>query len=149
MEKNQKTYEIGYLLTPLIPEDKLNENVSVIRKFIEDKHGLILSEGRPKTQKLAYSIKKFDSAYFGWIKFIANSEIIDDVSASFEKNGNILRFLVVKPAKEAGVVKSRDKKLSARKKIAEARGIEGATGKKKEEVKSEEIDKKLEELLGV
>jgi small subunit ribosomal protein S6 len=147
MEKNQETYEIGYLLTPLIPEDKLDDNVSNLRKFIEDKHGLILMEGRPKAQKLAYSIKSFDSAHFGWVKFMANSEIINDISASFEKNDNVLRFLVVKPAKEAGVVKSRDKKLSARKKIVGIRGMEGAA-EKKEEVKSEEIDKKLEELLG-
>ncbi|MBU4223955.1 30S ribosomal protein S6 [Patescibacteria group bacterium] len=147
MEKNQNTYEIGYLLTPLIPEDKLDDNVSNLRKFIEDKHGLILMEGRPKAQKLAYSIKSFDSAHFGWVKFMANSEIINDISASFEKNDNVLRFLVIKPAKETGVVKLRDKKLIGRKKIAGVKKTEGMD--EKTGIKSEEIDKKLEELLGV
>lgn len=138
MEKEQKMYEIGYLLTPLISEEKLDEEVFVLRKLIDDKKGLIINEARPKMRKLAYPIKKLESAYFGWIKFTADPEIIEEIESSLKKSDKVIRFLIVKVAKEAAVSRL------ARKVVKKKKPTEP---KEKIEIKPEEIDKKLEELL--
>ena len=142
MDKENKTYEINYLITPLIPEDKVAEEAAVLRKIIEDNKGFVVGEDQPKTQKLSYPIKKFDSAYYGWFKFSAGAESVDNIKNGFNKNEKILRALVTEAGKEniaqfaprygAATAKSED--LSSEK-------------AEKVEIKPEQIDKKLEEIL--
>lgn len=138
MDREQKMYEIGYLLSPLIPEEKLDEEVSVLRKLIEDRQGLIINEGRPKMRKLAYPINKTESAYFGWVKFTASPEILKEIENPLKKNNKIIRFLIIKAVKETTV------SMPARKIVKKKKP---AGPKEKIEIKPEEIDKKLEELL--
>lgn len=145
MEKDSKIYEIGYLLSPLIPEDKLDGEISVLRETIEKKQGLITNEERAKMQRLAYIIKRphigsFESAYFGWIKFMANPEIISEIKSSFDKNNNLARFLIIESSKE-------DTSRRAPRKIIRRKPM--TTPEIKTEIKTEEVDKKLEELVGV
>jgi len=149
MEKEQKIYEIGYLLSPLIPEDKLNDEVAVIRKAIEEGRGLISGEERPKMRKLAYSIKAtgspthgFTSSYFGWIKFIFNSEALPGLKVNIDKNKNIVRFLLLDISKESTLITNKKNSVK-RKKI-----LTSVTGEDKKPINAEEIDKKLEEIIG-
>ncbi len=139
-------YEIGYLLSPLIPEEKLDEEISALRKAIEDRQCLITGEERARTRKLAYPVKKaplgsFDTAYFGWIKFIADPEALSDINISLGKISNLIRFLIIESIKE---------ELSKKgiKRAVKKKRIPAIEPKIKTEVKPEEIDKKLEELLG-
>jgi len=134
METEQKMYEIGYLLSPLVPEEKLDEEIGSLRKLIEDKKGFILNEGRPKIQKLAYPIKKLETAYFGWIKFTADPSSLPEINPP-AGGPQIIRFLITE------IIKSPPAKKIIKKKKTMISGI-------KEGVKFEEIDKKLEELLG-
>jgi len=142
MEKDQKIYEIGYLFSPLIPEEKIDEEVSVLRKLIESRNSFIMSEERPKNHKLAYPIKKFNTAYFGWFKILASPESVSEIKNSFDKSEKVIRFLIIKIIKEAEQPfrPVRKRILKTRKPSIEA--------KEKPELKTEEIDKKLEELLG-
>ena len=50
MDRDNKTYEINYLMTPLLPEDKLAEETAFLRKIIEDNKGFVVGEDQPKTQ---------------------------------------------------------------------------------------------------
>lgn len=139
MENEQRIYEIGYLLSPLIPEEKIEEEIGSLRKIIENKKGLIMSESRPKLQKLAYPIKGNESAYFGWFRFNCHPETILEIKNSLEKE-KIIRFLLTQAVKERLVLispkKARGKKKAVPPEI-----------KQRGEIKLEEIDKKLEELL--
>lgn len=138
MDKEQKMYEIGYLLSPLVPEEKLDEEISALRKLIEDRQGFIMNEGQLKSQKLAYPINKFKTAYFGWMKFLVNPEDVSEVKSSFKKNAQIIRFLITQiMAEKARPIIT--KKIVKKKKVA--------VPKPKTEIKIEEIDKKIEELL--
>lgn len=146
MDKNKKMYELGYLLSPIIPEDKLDEEISSLRKVIEDQKGLIMNEGRAKMRTLAYTIKKpragnYDNAYFGWIRFLVDVDSISEIKSSFNKNTNLIRFLIVELIKESA--KKPSKKKLLKRKIAQP--VEAA---EKMEIKPEEIDKKIEELIG-
>lgn len=151
MEKGSKTYELGYLVSPLVAEEKITDEVSILRNAIEKYKGMVLSEEVAKMRRLAYTIKKpgkgsFESAYFGWIKFIADSEFINEIKKDLEKDNNIIRFTILDMSKEDSAIKSDGRgKISKRKKITIGQKELGP----KVEIKTEEIDKKLEEIIGV
>ncbi len=145
MERETKIYEIGYLLSPFIPDEKINDEVYVVRKIIEDRQCLITGEGRAKMQKLAYPIKKgpsekFESAYFGWIKFISSPDNLREIKERLEKTPNVIRFIVLEAPKEAANKKPAAGAVKKKKPSKDETSI-------KTEVKPEEIDKRIEELI--
>lgn len=142
MDKDNKIYEINYLMTPLIPEDKVAEDVAVFRKIIEDNKGFVVGEDQAKMQKLSYSIKKFDNAYYGWFKFSVGAEFVDNIKNSFNKNEKILRSLITEAGKENIA------KFAPRHGVGEAK-LEGSSSEtaEKVEIKPEQIDEKLAEIL--
>jgi ribosomal protein S6 len=108
-DTTKKLYEAGYLIIPLIPEDKVADEVNVLRSHIEAAGGLIISEEQPKMRKLAYDIKqrgvaskklRFDDAYFCSMRFNASAEGILAINESFDKNDKILRYIIIKPGKD-------------------------------------------------
>lgn len=145
MEKESKIYEVGYLISPLVPEDKLDGEISVLRDAVEKKQGLIVSEERARMQRLAYNIIKphagnFESAWFGWIKFMAAPEAVSEIKSHFDKNQNLVRFLIINSSKE-DTAKRAPRRTTGRKTFV--------APEVKTEIKTEEVDKKLEELVGV
>lgn len=146
MEKEQGKYELAYLISPFVPEEKVFDEVAGLRKAIESRQCLITDEGAPSVRQLAYVLRlprvgKFESAWFGWVKFISSPENIDLIKQELEKNTNILRFLIIKPQKEPV--------RKAIKKPAGARQFKPKAPEEKPPVKEEEIDKKIEEMVGV
>ncbi len=141
IEADPKLYEIGYLLTPLIPADKLADEVNLIRSAIEKEKGLVVGEESPKSKPLAYEIKKFTTASFGWIRFMARPGTLENLKKSFDSNANLLRFLILNAQEVVSQKQVR---------VVKAKGV-GAqpTDEPKEEIKEEEIDKKLEEIAGI
>lgn len=144
MDKKIKIYEVNYLITPLIPEDKISEEVFVLRKVIEDNNGLIISEDQIKMQPLSYQIGGFDRAYCGWFKFSADPESVGDIQSGFKQNEKSLRFLFSEAGRENIATRNAFKRRIHLSKI----GVDGEQKTEKTEIKPEEIDKKLEELIG-
>lgn len=101
-------YELGYLILPSIPEDKLKDVVSLIRKVIITQDGLDIDGESPLKQDLAYSMSKtigasryvVSDAYLGWIKFEAEPAKILAIKDGVEKIGEVLRFLLIKAPRE-------------------------------------------------
>ena len=142
MEGNNKTYEINYLITPLIPEDRVTDNVAVFRKIIEDNKGFVLGEDQVKMQKLSYTINKFDNAYFGWFRFSVGADVVDNIKKEFSKNEKVLRALITEVGKD-NVAQFAVRKIPG---MAKPEGLTSETAEKVE-IKPEQIDKKLEEIL--
>lgn len=139
IEADPKLYEIGYLLTPLIPADKLDDEVNLIRSAIEKEKGLITGEESPKSRSLAYEIKKFTTASFGWIRFMVRPDALEGLKKSFDGNANLLRFLILNAEKET----------ISQKPLRAVRAKSADTQTQREEIQEEEIDKKLEEIAGL
>lgn len=101
-------YELGYLILPSIPEDKLEDVTSLIRKVIITQDGLEIDAESPLKQDLAYSMSKtigasryvVSDAYLGWIKFEAEPAKILAIKDGVEKIGEVLRFLLIKAPRE-------------------------------------------------
>ena len=108
-EKGEMTvYELGFLILPSIPEDKVSDIVDSIRKVITKEGGTEIDAEAPFKQDLAYSMSKtigashyvLTDAYLGWIKFEIERAGVLRVKAGVEKIEEILRFLLVKAPRE-------------------------------------------------
>ncbi len=97
-------YELGFLVLPSIPEDKLPDVVDSIRKVVTKEGGAEIDAEMPFKQSLAYAMSKtigasryvLSDAYLGWIKFEAEKTAIPVIRAGLEKIEEILRFLLLK-----------------------------------------------------
>jgi len=146
-QKNEvsKVYEIGYLLLPILNEDGILVEVSKIKDILEKNKGMFLSEGLPEMKTLNYSMtktisgknQKFETAYFGWIKFEADSDSLVEIKEELDKQENVLRYLLIKTVKEDTFVATNNNKKSKPAKFS--------FDKKEKEEKKEEIEETTQE----
>lgn len=103
-----RVYELGYHLVPTLSSEQIPEASGAVRGMIEQISKDIIAEELPVFIDLAYQIvktvdhknKRFNEAYFGWIKFEALPAGIAELEESLKKNDNVLRYLVVKTIRE-------------------------------------------------
>ena len=147
-DSTKRLYEVGYLLMPLIPEDKLADEVNVLRSHIESAGGLITTEEQPKTRHLGYDIRqrgivskklRFEEAYFGWMRFQASGTEVLAITDAFDKNDKILRSLIIKPVKDVPRV--------PRMNIVSKPKTEAIKKDKKSTMSDTELDKEIDQLL--
>ncbi len=89
-EEQKKEYEISFLLTA--PEAEKNLVSLLSRLGAEIYHQKPVAELR-----LAYKIKKYTSAYFGFCHFRALPEAIQEIKPALRLVPEVLRFLLVTP----------------------------------------------------
>jgi ribosomal protein S6 len=112
MDHNEHTepriYELGYHLVPTIAEENIQAASKAVRGMVERISKGIIAEENPVFIDLAYTIvktvdhknKRFDNAYFGWIKFEGDPAGIAELEEGLKKDENVLRYLVVKTIRE-------------------------------------------------
>lgn len=169
--ENSSVYEIGYLVVPSVPEEKIPEETEALRTITTDVGAVMIAEEAPKKQQLAYEMRKktvsgaydkYREAYFGWFKFELAQDKIDGVKKSFEIRPNVLRLLVVSTVREntylgkrasavAAEFAGKDEASAAEK--APERAVEkkvAATEEPKREATPasvEEMDKSIDEMV--
>ena len=108
-EGRPSVYEIGYLIVSSVPEEKVPSEADAIRELITKGGSSVIAEEAPHRQHLAYTIRrktvsgsyeKYDSAYFGWIKFEVGSDAIEAIKKAVELHPSVLRALLVTTVKE-------------------------------------------------
>jgi len=107
-ERDIKVYEIGYLIVPSIPEEKVAGEISAIKDVL-NKHKAELIADEPATLRpLAYTMvkkigtvnRRFDSAYFGWIKFEAAPVEVRLIEKEVKEVDSVLRLLLISTVRE-------------------------------------------------
>ncbi len=111
-----RVYEVGYHLVPTLEEG----NVPTIHGDLKDLitstfKGEIISEDVPKMMDLAYTMlkvvsnvrSKFDTAYFGWIKFAMEADQVLELKKKLDLDPKIIRFLILKTVKENTIATKR------------------------------------------
>ncbi len=154
MESETETsiYEICYLLRGDVDEEKALEISEHLRKAAEDEKGIIVQENKPQKQNIAYPIKKHLTAYCGLLKFIFPIDKIEALKKSIEKNEDVLRLFLTRANTEKENTKRPPRKLVKKpidvsSKQIQTQQKEGAVAEK-DALQVEEIDKKIEEILG-
>ncbi len=138
----ETVYEVGYHIVPTVSPEQLPKEVEAIKALLGGKDAKIISEEAPKLRPLAYTMlkvvgplrQKFDTAYFGWIKFEGTSDAIVAVQKALDASEKVLRSLVVKTVAENTLYGA--KVLPKEAPVAE-----------KTEVSGEEVDKVVEKLI--
>lgn len=147
MDKRAKVYEVGFLLLPTIPEEHLTTEVENIKSVIAQHEGQFITEDFPKLRPLAYAMtkhttgsnQKFDTAYFGWVKFEAAPGVIPMVKETLDKNANILRFMIISTVRENTMFTQKAIFRPSEDAVAEKEGGE--------KMSEEEMEKTIENLV--
>ncbi len=166
-EKEEKTrlYEFGYVLKGDLGEEKALEISELIRKALEDEQGIIIKENKPQKQNLGYPIKNHKIGYAGFLKFIFPVGKIVPFKKNLEKF-DLLRSMISQAKHEGELAKRSLKRRVIRQSVSKEAPLGSATeeakpkiaaspakpastrGERGEPLQVEEIDKKLEEILG-
>jgi len=127
-----KKYEISCLISPQTEEGGINAIKEKIFNSLQANEGLLISQIDPKKIKLAYPIKKKESAYLLTIEFQIKSDRLIDFEKTIKKEKEIIRYLLI----EKKVYKEKKAKTILRK-----------TASPKVKVELKNIDNKIEEAL--
>jgi ribosomal protein S6 len=112
---DSRIYEVGYLLVPTISEEDLPAIYGNLKETVASSGGDAISDEMPKMINLAYPMSKtlqnvitrFDSAYFGWVKFSMDPEKVSELKKKLELDPKMIRFLIIKTVKENTIAAKR------------------------------------------
>lgn len=167
-EKKTRPYELAYLLKAALSEESILNWKEKINRLVQDFDGKVNEHIEPQKNKLAYPIKKAGQGLLGIIKFEMVTEKIKELDRKLKlEGGELLRFLILvdeereKPAvtKPARVrrpteiekppeVKLEEKGPPREEKPPKPKEEELPKPKEEKKIELEELDKKLEEILG-
>ena len=146
---SKQVYEIGFHILPTVAEEKLGDEVSVLRNAIEQGGGSVILEDFPKMRDLAYKMQKyidtkkvsFTKAYFGWIKFEGESELAQELKKVADEHENILRYLIIKTIRENTLLTKPKERVEREEPSSEK------TAEEKPKMSAKEIDESIDELV--
>ncbi len=156
-----KTYELTYIISSELTTEESKTVSEEINSFIQKEEGVIIRSENPVAKTLSYPIKKQGSGFFVVLEFQIAPEKLIELKEKIEKDNRILRnFIVIK--KPIKIQKERRVKKrvlaepektgifsleqnSAQEKPARNASHSDAGGEK---IELEDIEKKLEEILG-
>ena len=107
-EDRMEIYEIGYLLIPSIPPEKVATEVEALKEVLLKKDAVFIAEEAAELRGLSYEMTKkigasnqrFDEGYFGWFKFEMAAKSIVSAKKTLEENPHMLRMLLITTVKE-------------------------------------------------
>ncbi|KKQ20380.1 MAG: hypothetical protein US45_C0013G0008 [Candidatus Nomurabacteria bacterium GW2011_GWA1_37_20] len=152
-KKDNRVYELGYLLVPTIKEEDVPASYGNLKELVSSFGGEIIMDEIPKMINLAYSMqkvasnarKKFGTAYFGWTKFVMNGDQVLELKKHLDLDPNFIRFLILKTVKENTIATKRFVRGETYHK-PKSKNLENETVVP---INKEEIDKEIDALIAV
>ena len=93
--ENTKEYEMSYLLTPEISEDKTDSEITELKNIITENSGSIVQADPIEKKWLVYPVKKQNQAYFGVVYFNVGTEGLDKIKKTLALYKKVLRYLIL------------------------------------------------------
>ena len=157
MEQDRQLYEIACLISPVYSEEEaqafqqsLKNEVQNLGGFIDPAAG---GDGDVIKRWLSHPVKKMTEAYLGSFRFLLSAEKISELKSKLNVP-QVLRFILVhtKPQPARAYRPRQGGAVSARKTVIAPQTNEPASPKQMPPGQAaadiEEIDKRLEEILG-
>lgn len=145
-DSNKKIYEIGYHILPNLSEDEAMKVVADMKEQLLKAGAEMIAEQNPSMMTLAYEvgkeienkIRRFETAYFGWMKFEVETKEIEGITSAMDKNPSILRHLIIKTVRESTL---------AQPKLAHKGMSRRATPEAGAPMDEAAVDKKIDEMV--
>ena len=156
-EETGLVYELGYHLLPTLSDEEVLKEAQSFKTLVEKSGGSLVGDEAPKQMALAYTMvkkqegknAKFDTSFFGWIKFEINAEDVLSIKEEVDQNKNVLRFLIIKTVREYVPIQHKElfkePEPEAPKPISKPEMVEKKSEGKP--ISDEELDKTIEELV--
>ncbi len=142
-------YELAYHLNPEIEEGEVKNQVQELEKVLTENGAAVLISREPKKRPLSYPIRKKNYSYFGVLDFSALPEATEKINSQMKLQNQVLRYLLLKkPGDEKELRTLGMERPRPRMKTHEPTAVGRETAKPKEEIKPEQLEKEIEELLG-
>ena len=146
-----KIYEIAYIISSELNSAEVEQKAKEIESAIQAKEGVILRSEKLTAQTLAYPIKGRSSGYFGILDMQIAQNHVKDIKEMLEKDSKILRnFIIVKkPFKELKERRSRKPEFAGAAAPTQSQSpFKHEEKLEVKEVSAEDLNKKLDEILG-
>ncbi|RJQ14219.1 30S ribosomal protein S6 [Candidatus Parcubacteria bacterium] len=144
-EIESKLYELSYLISPDLSLEEVEGVLKNIKQLIEKHGGQTNQEHAPFRRTLAYPIHKKREGFFGYIRFSTDPSQIKEFKKTLQLSGNLMRFLLVTIDQN----QLKDEQRQAHRLAPESvKKLYRPRKEKQQEIKSEEFEKKLGEILG-
>lgn len=136
-----RVYELGFHIDPELPQEEVKKTYQSLR----EKASALVAEGEPQKIPLAYTISQkvqgggrrdFDTAYFAWFAYEADSVEHEAVVEAAKAEGRIIRFIDLRTDAETAKHAAEMHEIYA--KMGEVQQTEG-------EVSDTELDAALKE----
>lgn len=153
-DANFKVYELGYLLVPTIAEEDIAIHYGNLKELVLSFEGEIIADEMPKMITLAYAMQKvtsnvrnkFNTAYFGWTKFVMDSQKVLELKKHLDLDPNFIRFFILKTVRENTIAAKRFVRRETYKRPSLRKSTEHEAPVP---INKEEIDKEIDALVAV
>lgn len=136
-------YEIGFHLTPDLNEAELKSGVEEIENTLTKLGSNVVTVKEAKRTRLSYPINHKNQSFFGIINFRAKPEMIDNLRKELKLEEKVLRYLILKHEENEKVLRT----AAGQRSRVKTRTAAPVPQKQKEEVKPEEMEKQIEEVI--
>ncbi|MDB5189005.1 MAG: Ribosomal protein [Candidatus Nomurabacteria bacterium] len=121
MSEENRTYELGFILVPTVPESEVDQKVAELKAAVAAAGGTVGAEGTTEFIDLAYRIEKnvkskkmkWTQGYFGWMKFTAAPESQAVLKKALDANLELMRYMLIKTSAE-NLVQFKKPKIEAK-----------------------------------
>ena len=134
-EAEPRLYEIGYMIDGRLDGEKAQIISDKIGEILNSSKSMIMETTPLKLQRLAYPVKRLIEAYCGWTKFTLDTGELAEIKLKITRMPEVIRSIAVETRPERAI---RRTAVRPKKKVITV----------EEAARTEEIDKKLEEILG-
>jgi len=152
-----KVYEVGYIFVPLIAMEDLPREVAGLQELIEKHGGMRISDEFPAMKTLAYPMhksagglnQKFESGYFGWIKFEMSGANIGLLKNDLKMHAPLLRFIIVRTVRENTLLTAKSPLMAKTAGLSDTMLSSGTAPLRETEtvISDEELNRSLEGLI--
>lgn len=140
IDRENKKYEIGFLAKNEVFKDEL-------LKLLIGFGAVITDNGNISRIRLAYPIKKETLAFFGYIHFSGQPDIVKKISDNLRLNLEILRHMIIAAPAVQQSIKFIPRKPRRAVPFGKPAEIEVKKPKIRQALSNEALEKKLEEIL--
>lgn len=93
--EGRRTYELTYILTGVLSESQIKEDVQKISEFIEGAGGNIIEINEWGSRRMAYPIEKKRNGYYVNLYFTAPTTLMPRLERALTIDDHVLRYLTL------------------------------------------------------